>query len=42
MTVALELGKTLEEMRSMPLDDLHTWFAYFELREEEIKSKRDV
>jgi len=33
MVVAYELGKTLEEVKDMPLEELADWLAFFKTRE---------
>lgn len=40
MTVALELGKSLDEMNNMSLDEFGKWLGYFEaVRRREKRNK---
>lgn len=40
MTLAYELGKTLEEVSCMSLEEIYQWMAFFKVRHEEQEKMR--
>ena len=40
MTVAFELGKTLDDMSEMSYDELVDWLAYIKVRNKKMQQKK--
>lgn len=41
MKIAHELGKTLDEMKKLPVEEFHLWRAYFSITPDDMISVED-